>query len=58
VFLSGIGEGDDQIVQVIVVVQHLAQHVGAGATAGKADDRRPGQFVGRHRGSSPGGVIR
>ena len=45
-FLAGVGETNDQIAQVIVFVQHLAQHVGAGATAGKPDDRRPGQFVG------------
>lgn len=56
--LPSISEGDDQIAQVLVVVLHLAQLVSAGAAAGKADDRCPGQFVGRHRGSSPAGVIR
>lgn len=37
-FLAGVGEGDDQIAQVIVVVQHLAQHEGAGPPAGEAHD--------------------
>lgn len=47
-FLSGIGEGDDQIAQVIVIVQHLAQHVGAGFAAGEADNSRPVDFIGCH----------
>ena len=45
VFLPGIGEGDDQTAQVIVSVQNLAQHVGAGPTAREADDRPPSQSV-------------
>ena len=40
-FFSGVGERDDQIVQVMVVVQHLAQHVCAGPPAGEANDGRP-----------------
>ncbi|MNR22959.1 hypothetical protein D3C85_1399470 [compost metagenome] len=41
VFLAGIGEGDDHIAQVIVVVQYLAQHVCAGPPAGEAHDGGP-----------------
>ena len=54
VLLPSISEGYDQIVQVLIVVQHLAQHVCAGPAAGKADDRCPGYFVGRHRRPMPG----
>ncbi|MNH38871.1 hypothetical protein D3C79_999640 [compost metagenome] len=33
VLLAGVGEKYEQVAQVIVVVEHLAQHVGAGAAA-------------------------
>ncbi|MNN59194.1 hypothetical protein D3C81_1742930 [compost metagenome] len=33
VFLAGVGEKHEQVAQVVVVVEHLAQHVGAGAAA-------------------------
>ncbi|MNJ38262.1 hypothetical protein D3C77_331050 [compost metagenome] len=33
VLLAGVGEKHEQVAQIIVVVEHLAQHVGTGAAA-------------------------